>query len=47
LEQLADEADPTAAAKEFARLSWMARGNSQGWKFNRDEIYERRPNTDS
>lgn len=41
LERLAGKTDPVAAAKEFKRLSRLAHGDSQGWKFNRDEIHER------
>ena len=42
LEQLAGVADAAADAKEFERLSRQADGNSQGWKFNRNELHERR-----
>jgi hypothetical protein len=42
LERLAGEADPEQDAAEFERLSRSARGNSHGWKFNRDELHERR-----
>lgn len=42
LAQLAGESDAAADADEFERLSRQARGNSRGWKFNREEIYERR-----
>ena len=42
LEQLAGKRDPIADAAEFARLSRIAPGNSRGWKFNRDEIHERK-----
>jgi hypothetical protein len=31
-----------ALADEFQRLSREPKGNSRGWKFNRDEIHERR-----
>jgi len=30
------------AAAEFEKLSRMAKGNSRGWKFNRQELHERR-----
>ena len=42
LEQLAGQTDPSADAAEFERLSRAARGNSRGWKFNREELHERR-----
>jgi antitoxin component of RelBE/YafQ-DinJ toxin-antitoxin module len=42
LEQLAGETDPAADATEFERLSRAARGNSRGWRFNREELHERR-----
>ena len=42
LAQLAGKSDPEADAREFVRLSRMAKGNSQGWKFNREEIHERK-----
>jgi hypothetical protein len=42
LEQLAGTRDPIADAAEFARLSRIAPGNSRGWKFNREEIHERK-----
>jgi len=42
LEQLAGKADPNANALEFEKLSRMAKGNSRGWKFNREELHERR-----
>jgi antitoxin component of RelBE/YafQ-DinJ toxin-antitoxin module len=42
LEQLAGKTDPEAEAKEFERLSRLARGNSRKWKFNREELHERR-----
>jgi hypothetical protein len=41
LEQLAGKADPNANAAEFEKLSRLAKGNSRGWKFNRDELHER------
>ena len=41
LEQLGGKPDPVALAKEFTRLSKAAKGNSRGWKFNREEIHER------
>lgn len=42
LEQLAGKTDPNADAAEFERLSREANGNSAGWKFNREELHERR-----
>ena len=42
LEQLAGARDPIADAAEFARLSRLSHGNSRGWKFDREEIHERR-----
>lgn len=41
LEHLAGKTDPYADAAEFERLSRLAQGNSQGWKFNREELHER------
>jgi hypothetical protein len=42
LKQLAGRTDPDAEAEEFERLSRLARGNSRKWKFNREELHERR-----
>jgi hypothetical protein len=42
LEQLAGKTDPNTDGAEFERLSRMARGNSRGWKFNREELHKRR-----
>ena len=42
LEQLAGSTNPEEDAAEFERLSRAAKGNSRGWKFNREEIHERR-----
>jgi hypothetical protein len=42
LEGLTGAVDREALANEFERLSREAHGNSRGWKFNRDELYERR-----
>ena len=39
LQRLAGDDDPEQSIAEFKRLS--GRGNSRGWKFNRDEIHER------
>ncbi|MFL6464704.1 MAG: DUF6364 family protein [Bryobacteraceae bacterium] len=42
LEQIAGQNGAEADAKEFERLSRDAQGDSQGWRFNRDELHERR-----
>lgn len=42
LEQLVGKTDPNADAEEFERASRMSRGNRRGWKFNREELHERR-----
>jgi len=42
LEQLAGKSDPNEDAAEFERLSKLSNGDSRGWKFDRDEIHERR-----
>jgi hypothetical protein len=42
LQQLAGESDAAADAEEFARLSYLTCGDSQGWKFNREEVHQRR-----
>jgi hypothetical protein len=42
LEQLVGKSDSNADAAEFERLSHMAQGDSRGWKFNREELHERR-----
>jgi antitoxin component of RelBE/YafQ-DinJ toxin-antitoxin module len=42
LEQLAGKTDPNADAAEFERLSQVAQGDSRGWKFNREELHERK-----
>lgn len=41
LELLAGKRDPQAIAAEFVELSRRSRGNSRGWKFNREELHER------
>ncbi len=41
LEQLAGKSDPNEDAVEFERLSRLARGDSRGWKFDREELHER------
>jgi len=42
LEQFAGKTDPDADAAEFERLSLAAQRDSRGWKFNRDELHQRR-----
>jgi hypothetical protein len=42
LEQLAGKSDPNADAEEFERLSRASLGDSRGWKFNREELHERK-----
>lgn len=42
LEQLAGVRDPNADADEFDRLSQIANGDRHGWKFNREELHNRR-----
>jgi plasmid stability protein len=42
LEQLAGKVDRNALADEFREMTRNAQGNSRGWKFNREEIHERR-----
>jgi hypothetical protein len=39
LQKLAGGDDPEHSIEEFKRLS--GRGNSRGWRFNRDEIHDR------
>jgi len=39
LQKLAGGDDPERSIEEFRRLS--GRGNSRGWRFNRDEIHDR------
>ena len=39
LQSLAGGDDPDRSIKEFKRLS--GRGDSRGWRFNRDEMHER------
>jgi antitoxin component of RelBE/YafQ-DinJ toxin-antitoxin module len=41
LEQLTSTTTPEQAIAELRRLSEESRGNSRGWKFNRDEIHNR------
>jgi hypothetical protein len=42
LEQLAGKSDAEADAEEFERLSRESKGDSRGWKFNREELHQRR-----
>lgn len=42
LEQLAGKPDLDTAVAEFRELTRNAKGNPRGWKFNREEIHERR-----
>ena len=42
LEAFAGRRDPGAGAEELRRLSWLANGDRRGWKFNRNEIHERK-----
>jgi len=42
LEQLAGKPDREALVAEFRELSKKPLGDSKGWKFNREEIHERR-----
>ena len=42
LEQLAGKEDAAKIAAEFVRLSALTQGDSKGWKFNREEVHERR-----
>ncbi len=42
LEQLAGRTGAGADAAEFERLSRDSRGASRGWKFNREELHERK-----
>jgi antitoxin component of RelBE/YafQ-DinJ toxin-antitoxin module len=41
LEQLARLDQLTEEIAEFRRLSLDSRGDSRGWRFNRDELHER------
>jgi len=41
LDEFSGKADPAEDAAEFERLSRLSRGNSRGWKFNREELHER------
>lgn len=45
LECLAGRVDPPSDAQEFARLSQLSCGDSQGWKFDWEELPGRVPRT--
>ena len=42
LEQLAGKRDSRQDAAAFEELSRRSRGNSKGWKFNREELHRRK-----
>ena len=42
LEDLAEPQNSKELVEEFLRLSAESGGDSKGWRFNRDEVYERR-----
>jgi len=42
LEQLAGKTDPNADADEFERLSRASQVSSRRWKFNREDLHERK-----
>lgn len=42
LNQLAGDADPQDWVGRWEQASRAARGDSRGWKFDRDELYEDR-----
>ena len=42
LENLAGRAEPESVAEEFTQLSQLSQGDAKGWKFNRDELHDRR-----
>ena len=42
LQQLAGGTDPAADAAEFEKLSRLSQGRRRGWKFNREQLHERR-----
>ncbi|MCH9649637.1 MAG: MerR family transcriptional regulator [Deltaproteobacteria bacterium] len=41
LESLAGQTSPEAQMEDLRRLSDHSEGHSRGWKFNREEIYDR------
>jgi hypothetical protein len=42
LEQLAGKRDPKELAERMRELSLQAHGDRRGWKFNREEIHDRK-----
>ena len=42
LERLAGKPDREALVAELRQLTRKSTGNSRGWKFNREELHERR-----
>jgi hypothetical protein len=42
VQRLAGHTQPEADAAEFERLWRVAKGNSRGWKFNREQLHERK-----
>lgn len=42
LERFAGNDDTSKLAAEFVRVSAIRPGHSDGWKFNREEVHERR-----
>ena len=42
LERLTARDDADAWVAEFERLSGESKGHSRGWRFNRDELHDRR-----
>ena len=42
LEQLAGKRDPRELAERMRELSLQAHGDRRGWKFNREEIHDRK-----
>ena len=42
LDQLGGGRDPQQDAAQFERLSRVSKGHSRGWKFDRNELHERR-----
>ena len=42
LTEFAANANDEALANEFERLSRESKGDSRGWKFNREEIHDRK-----
>jgi antitoxin component of RelBE/YafQ-DinJ toxin-antitoxin module len=41
LEQVAGIRDLEAEAEEFAQLSKSSKGDSKGWKYRREDLYDR------